>query len=86
MFGITLWDQLKMYLEKRFRKFQCVKFQYSDGTGESCSASIDCRCGEYCFKNPRNPDSGTCRPAECSAPTVEQNSTVCQTYSDFNDK
>ena len=87
LFGITLRERLKKRLERQFRSNQCVKFQYSDGTGEACSTSVNCRCGEYCFKNAQNPSGqGICKPAECSAHTIEQNSTVCQKYSGFNNQ
>ena len=88
LFGITLRERLKKRLERQFRKHQCVKFELSDGSGEACSSSVDCRCGEYCFTNARNPSlQGICRLAECSTNTVEQNnSTVCQTYTGFNNQ
>ena len=84
LFGFKLRNRLKTRLETQFRKHQCVKLQLSgDGTGDTCTNSVECRCGEFCSKQAQNPNlPGKCKPATCSL----RGSGVCQTYPGFNHK
>merc|ERR1712062_67583 len=66
-------------IEGQFKNHQCVK-HVSDGSGESCTTSVECRCGEFCSKQGRGP--GKCQPATCSL----GNSGVCNAYPGFNHK
>ena len=84
LFGFQLTDRLKTRLETQFRKHQCVKLKLSgDGSGETCTNSVECRCGEFCSKPAQRPNSpGKCKPATCSL----RGSGVCQAYPGFNHK
>ena len=80
LFGMKLPNkQLIERIEGQFKNHQCVK-HVSDGSGESCTTSVECRCGEFCYRQGRGP--GQCQPATCSL----GNSGVCNTYPGFNHK
>ena len=80
LFGMKLPNKkLIERIEGQFKNHQCVK-HVSDGSGESCTTSVECRCGEFCSKQGRGP--GQCQPATCSL----GNSGVCNAYPGFNHK
>ena len=80
LFGMKLPNKkLIEKIEGQFKNHQCVK-HVSDGSGESCTTSVECRCGEFCSKQGRGP--GKCQPATCSL----GNSGVCNAYPGFNHK
>ena len=75
LFQMELPEKAKSRIELRLKKHFCKKFA-SQGSGEPCQFSKECRCGEFCS------NEGVCKPAECHT----HNQGICQTYPGFNSK